>query len=138
MAEVVRDRLKYQFRNSDGSWNIEKGLPCMPDLLRDVETLCELCLRQKDGSDLTPASGLTAEMKQRIANYLNFLGQLDQHNELSAMLGGLRPQCQVDVQRWIEEWHACECDFEVWYEHLPADLQQVVADYYVNRIKIRP
>ena len=42
-SEIVRQRLEYHFRTTDGSWNIEgMNAPFMKEFLNEVERLCAL------------------------------------------------------------------------------------------------
>lgn len=78
----------------------------------------------KNESDMTP------ELLAKISSHLHNLTQIDQHNELSLIFMDEQKRHEIDMQPWIDEWHACECDFAVWYAGLPQDMQRKVMDYY--------
>lgn len=75
------------------------------------------------------------ELMAKISSHLHTLGQLDQHNELSLIFWNEQKSHEIDMQPWIDEWHACECDFAAWYAKLPADMQTRAIEYYRNLLK---
>lgn len=40
-SEIVKQRLKYHFGNTDGTWNIPEGMPFMKEFLNEVKKLTE-------------------------------------------------------------------------------------------------
>jgi len=41
-AEIVKQRLNYHFRKTDGGWLIPENMPFMNEFLNEVSKLCEL------------------------------------------------------------------------------------------------
>jgi hypothetical protein len=119
-ARKVSERLSSHFASTSGGWNVPQDMPFMQEFLSEIRTLCDLCLR----------AGPAPELLAKISNHLQTLGQLDQHNELSMIFWDEQKRHKIDMQPWIDEWHACECDFAAWYAGLPPDIQGKVIDYY--------
>ncbi|WP_462354303.1 hypothetical protein [Alistipes timonensis] len=80
----------------------------------------------KNESDMAP------ELLTKISSHLHNLTQIDQHNELSLIFMDEQKHHKIDMHPWIDEWHACECDFAAWYAKLPAGMQARVVEYYKN------
>lgn len=82
-----------------------------------------------DGDSLATTAP-APELLAKISSHLHTLTQIDQHNELSLIFMDEQKRHEIDMQPWIDEWHACECDFAAWYAGLPTDMQGKVIDYY--------
>lgn len=80
----------------------------------------------KNESDMAP------ELLTKISSHLHNLTQIDQHNDLSLIFMDEQKRHEIDMQPWIDEWHACECDFAAWFAKLPAGMQARVVEYYKN------
>lgn len=119
-ARKVSERLSYHFASTSGGWNVPKDMPFMQEFLSEIRTLCDLCLRA------APAP----EFMAKISSHLRNLSQLDQHNELSMIFWDEQKLHKINMQPWIDEWHACECNFAAWYAGLPQDMQRKVMDYF--------
>lgn len=84
-----------------------------------------------DGDSLATTAP-APELLAKISSHLHNLTQIDQHNELSLIFMDEQKRHEIDMQPWIDEWHACECDFAAWFAKLPAGMQARVVEYYKN------
>lgn len=75
------------------------------------------------------------ELIRRIHIHLHNLRQIDQHNELSMIFWDEQCRDEINIEPWISQWHACECDFAAWYAKLPDGMQRRVIEYYRTHLK---
>lgn len=75
------------------------------------------------------------QLMKKIHIHLHNLRQIDQHNELSMIFWNEQCRGEINIEPWISEWHACECDFIVWYAKLPTWMQIRVINYYRTHLK---